>query len=111
MTDKYNLEKAILNDVIRSWNENMMDSCDKSECNCKDNLLLIRCILSNDSSINTQIWPRGTLNIEYKNKKIKEMFLTIMANEKRIMPCGHQWYSYNCQEYLKNIKEIVLYFP
>ena len=103
MTDKYNLEKAILNDVIRTWNENMMDRCDKTECNCKDKLLLTKCILNNDSYINS-------LNIEYKNKKIKEMFFTIIDNEKRVIHCGHQWFSYNCQEYLKNVKELVVNF-
>jgi len=102
MGEKYNLEKCVLDDCKRTWKENDFDNVNfnlvKSSCNCIDKLtILLHLNVGNNTNL-----------ISYKEAKIVQMFSLLLKNgAQNCLLCGHQWYSYNCQEYVKNVRQLL----
>ena len=94
MSEKYNLEKCVLDDVERTWIEN--NFCYNSEelCDCCDKLKLMKHILTCEG-----------IAFQYKQAKMEQYFRLLLKNSlNKCMPCKHQWFSYSCQDYVKNVR-------
>ena len=97
MCEKYNLEKCVFEDCKRTWKENNFSNVSYSNmsCDCLDKLTII----INLDAIN---------NAKYKEIKIVKIFHYLLKNSSQnCLECGHQWYSYNCQDYVKNIRQLL----
>jgi len=106
MCEKYNLEKCVLDDCKRTWTENDFDNVNFSihfksvSCDCLDKLIIILHV--------NQCIQNNVKLVDYKQSKMDLMFALLLKNgAQNCLPCGHQWYSYSCQKYVKNVRQLL----